>query len=125
MPASHTELGFWIVSPRCAPILEPDGHILGSVAALWRSGTGVPSKVSSCSHGKETNATDNRGDRTGTVWIHNSCLGPNTEFSSSCLWHFMWTLTHFNLSKTMLQVMDMLFHCTEDSESTGVHNPGG
>lgn len=76
VPANHTELGFWIVSPRCASIQEPDGHVLGSVAVLWGSGTGVPSKVSSCSMGKRQMPLITEGTEQGLCGSTIVVLGP-------------------------------------------------
>ena len=50
MPAIHTGLGFWSVSCRWDYILEPDGHIMGSMTALWGRTLGVLSEFSPCSH---------------------------------------------------------------------------
>ena len=85
VPASHTEIGFWIVSPMWDSVLESDEHFLGFVAALQGSRTGVPRSLAPEAMGKRGNAPDNKGDSTGTVWIHDSDPRPNMNFSSSCL----------------------------------------
>lgn len=53
VPVIHRELGFGILSHRWASVLESDGHVLGSGAALQGSIPGVPNEFSPCSNGKE------------------------------------------------------------------------